>query len=87
MLPILLVYMLLEEALEMITALATPIAGYLLGESVSEVQFPILIALALLIVTSFMVGLGAHSSFGMRFGLWVEGSFLKNCRVTRLSKA
>ena len=76
-LPILLVYLLISEALETITVLAAPIAGLLLGESAADVDFPVLVALALLIMTSFMVGMAMRSAFGTRFGNWIEDGILK----------
>jgi uncharacterized membrane protein len=75
-LPILLIYLLLDEALDMITALAGPIASLILGESASEVHFPVLVAFTLLVITSFIVGLAMRSAAGVRLGQWIEGLIL-----------
>lgn len=77
LLPVLLVWMLIDEALEMIIGLATPIAGLFMGESSQTIQFPVLVAIVILATISFILGLAAHSALGRGMGRWLEKLILK----------
>jgi uncharacterized membrane protein len=77
LLPVLLVWMLIEEALEMIIGLATPIAGLLLGDSSAALQFPLLVAIVLLTAISLILGLTMRSAIGRGMGRWIEALILK----------
>ena len=77
LLPVLLVWLLIDEALELIVGLATPIAGLLMGGDFEEPDFPVLVALIALAGVSFLFGLAMYSALGRRIGQWIEGLILK----------
>ncbi len=72
LLPILLFVLLLIEILDMLVALATPIADLFPKGTFDQAQFPVLIALILLVGISFLIGVAMRSSGGRRLGNWVE---------------
>jgi len=74
LLPILLFILLLIEILELLVGLATPIAGLLPKGTFDQAQFPVLLALILLVGASFLVGIALRSSAGRRFWNWVESN-------------
>ena len=53
LLPVLLLYMLLSEALQLVVALATPIADLFPKEVFAQIEAPVLIALILIVGVSF----------------------------------
>jgi uncharacterized membrane protein len=76
LLPVLLLYLLLAEALELVVALATPITGLFPKGTFDEVKFPTIIALVLIVGVSFLIGLGLRSSVARRLGLSIERTVL-----------
>lgn len=76
LLPVLLLYLLLAEALALITALATPIADLFPKGTFDQIKFPVLMALVLIIAVSFLIGLALRSGTGRRLGHWIERSTL-----------
>jgi len=81
LLPVLLLCLLLAEMLQLVVALATPIAGLLQEGGLEKVANPVLVALVLLAGTSFAIGLAMQSSAGRRFGQWLENATLKRLPV------
>ena len=57
LLPVLLLYLVLTEALEMVVALATPIADLFPKGTFDQVTSPVIIALILIVGVSFLIGL------------------------------
>ena len=57
LLPVLLLYMLLAEALQLVVALATPIADLFPQGIFAQAEAPVLIALILIVGASFLFGL------------------------------
>jgi uncharacterized membrane protein len=76
LLPVLLLYLLLAEMLPLIVALATPIADLFPKGTFDRINFPVLIALLLLVGASFVIGLALRSAAGRRMGGWIEQNAL-----------
>ncbi len=76
LLPVLLLYLLLAETLPLIIALATPIADLFPQGAFDRINFPVLIALILLVGASFVIGLALRSAIGRRMGGWIERNAL-----------
>jgi uncharacterized membrane protein len=76
LLPVLLLFLLLAEALDLVVALATPITGLFPKGTFDESKFPVIIALVLIVGASFIIGLGLRSEKGMRLGRWIERNIL-----------
>ena len=76
LLPVLLLYLLLAETLPLIIALATPIADLFPKGTFDRINFPVLIALILLVGASFVIGLALRSAAGRRIGGWIEQNAL-----------
>ena len=76
LLPVLLLYMLLSEALQLVVALATPIADLFPNEVFAQIEAPILIALILIVGVSFLLGLALRSAVLSRTGGWIESAVL-----------
>jgi uncharacterized membrane protein len=76
LLPVLLLYMLLSEALQLVVALATPIADLFPKEMFAKTEAPVLIALILIVGVSFALGLALRSAVLSRTGEWIESAVL-----------
>ena len=74
--PVLLLYLLLAEALPLVIALATPIADLFPKGTFDRINFPLLIALILIIGASFVIGLALRSAAARRVGKWIEENAL-----------
>ena len=72
LLPVLLFYLLLTEALQAVVGLATPIADLFPKGTFDQAKAQVLIALALLLGVSFLIGLVIRSSMGRRLGSRIE---------------
>jgi uncharacterized membrane protein len=72
LLPIILLYLALSETLEVLVLLATPIADLIFPGHFEKTEFPVLVALVLLVLISFILGLLMLSDIGRRFGNWIE---------------
>ena len=76
LLPILLLYLLISEALDLIVAVATPIADLFPKGTFEKVEFPVIVGLILILGVSFLIGLGLRSEKGRLLGLWIERTVL-----------
>ena len=76
LLPVLLLSMLLAEALQLVVALATPIADLFPKGVFDQAEAPVLIALILIVGVSFLLGLALRSAALSRLGGWIESSLL-----------
>jgi len=76
LLPILLLYLLISEALDLIVAVATPIADLFPKGTFEKVEFPVIVGLILILGVSFLIGLGLRSVKGRRLGQWIERTVL-----------
>jgi uncharacterized membrane protein len=76
LLPVLLLYMLLAEILQLVVALATPLADLLPKGMVETANAPVIIALILIVAASFLFGLALRSASLSRIGEWIDTSLL-----------
>ena len=76
LLPLILFYLLLAELLQVVVALATPIADLLPKGTFEQVNAPVLMALILIVGASFLFGLTLRSMALSRFGSWIERAVL-----------
>jgi uncharacterized membrane protein len=76
LLPILLLYLLLAEALGLIVALATPIADLFPEGTFGKVEFPAIVGLILILGVSFVIGLGLRARIARSAGRWIERTVL-----------
>jgi len=76
LLPVLLLYLLFAEVLELVVALATPITELFPKGTFDDVRSPVFIALVLIVGTSFMIGLGLRSATARRLGIYIERAVL-----------
>jgi uncharacterized membrane protein len=72
LIPVLLLYLVIAEAFDLVIALATPIADLFPKGTFDQVQAPVVIALLLIVGASFVIGLAMRSAGGRRFGGWIE---------------
>ena len=76
LLPLIMLYLLLDEIIEILIALATPIADLFPSGLFDNLELPGVIALVLLVGTSFLFGLALRSETLRRFGHWLERTLL-----------
>ena len=76
LLPLLVLYLLLAELLQLVVELATPIADLFPQGTFDKINAPVLLALILIVGVSFVFGLAHRSMTLRRFGLWIERSML-----------
>ena len=86
LLPVLLLYMLLAEALQLVVALATPIADLFPKGVFDQAEAPVLIALILIVGVSFLLGLALRSAALSRLGSWTERTVLSRLPVYTVLK-
>jgi len=72
MLPVLLLYLVLAEAFDLIVALATPVADLLFQEGAAQIKFPVLFAIFLLVFIAFIFCLLLRSVTVRKVGEWIE---------------
>jgi uncharacterized membrane protein len=72
LLPIVLLYLVIEEMLELVVVFATPIADLFPKEFFDEAEEQLLLAVALILSTSFVIGAIMYSRVGRRLGSWFE---------------
>jgi uncharacterized membrane protein len=76
LLPLLLVYLLLDEMFELVVALATPIADLFPKDTFEKINTPVLLGVMLILGASFVFGLALRSLTLRRIGLWIENKVL-----------
>ena len=86
LLPVLLLFLILTEAVQLIVALATPIADLFPAGTFDNIEHPVLLALLLLLLVSFILGLALRLAFLRRMGGWAERSVLKRLPVYNAMK-
>ena len=87
LLPVLLLYLLLSEALGLIVALATPIADLFPKGTFEKINHPVAMGLILIMGLSFLVGLVLRSENGRRLGRWIERTVLDRLPVYKAIKS
>jgi len=86
LLPLVLLYLLMNEIIDLLIALATPIADLFPRGLFDNLELPGLIAVILLVGASFVFGLAVRSVYLRRFGLWLEGTLLANLPMYKAVK-
>ncbi len=76
LMPLIMFYLLVDEMIELLVALATPIADLFPPGLFENIELPGVIALILLVAASFLFGLALHSEALRQFGHWIERSIL-----------
>ena len=87
LLPIILLYLALGEVMGVLVAMATPFADLFFPGQFEDTQFPALVALALLIGVSFILGLVMLSETSRKFGNWIERTILGRLPVYNAVKS
>jgi uncharacterized membrane protein len=77
LLPLLLLYLALGEALGLVVAIATPIADLFPADTFAHEKYPVLIAVLLLLGVSFALGLAMRAERGRSLGQWLERTTLR----------
>ena len=72
LLPVLLLYLIIAEALDLIVVLATPIADLFPKATFDRINYPVLLGLILILAVSFLIGLALRSLTGRRIKDWIE---------------
>ena len=72
LLPLLLLEMMLVEIFQLMVVLATPIANLLPRAWIEAVDVPELLAVLLIVLASFLLGLAGRLAAGRRSGKWLE---------------
>jgi uncharacterized membrane protein len=76
LLPLLLLFLIISEALDLVVALATPIAALFPEGALDLTKFPVPVAVVLLVGMSFVIGLLMRSKSGREFCQWIERTTL-----------
>lgn len=76
LLPLVLFYLMLYQLLEVMVALATPIAELFPSGTFDEVKMPVIIAVILIMGSSFLFGLALRITVLRQFGRWFESKLL-----------
>ena len=76
LLPLVMFYLLMDEIIGILIALATPIADLFPRGLFDNLELPGVIALVLLVGVSFLFGLALRSDTLRRFGRWIERTLL-----------
>ena len=86
LLPVLILYLLMAEALDLIVALAGPIADLFPKGTFDEIKYPVVVGLILIMGASFLIGLALRSENGRRLGRWIERTVLDRLPVYKALK-
>jgi uncharacterized membrane protein len=76
LLPLVLFYLVLAEILQLVVALATPIADLFPKGTFDKINAPVLVAVILIVGASFLFGLALRLMILRRVGLWIERTVL-----------
>ncbi len=87
LLPVLLLYLLLAEALGLIVVLAGPIADLFPMGTFDKIKHPVAVGLGLIMSVSFLIGLALRSENGRRLGRWIERTVLERLPVYKALKS
>ena len=77
LLPLLLFYLMFVEILQLVVALATPIADLFPKKVMESVNSPVLVAIVLIFCVSFLLGLAIRLEAGRSLGGWIERNTLQ----------
>jgi uncharacterized membrane protein len=76
LLPVILIYLLLSEVMDIAIVFATPIADLFPEGTFDPVSAPALLAITIIVGTSFLLGLLMLSGVGRSVGRWLESKLL-----------
>ena len=74
--PLLLFSMFFKQALQLVVAMGMSIAALFSKGMFDQSKFPAVLAMVLIVVVSFLIGLVLRSEAGRRLGGWIEGKTL-----------
>lgn len=86
LLPLLLFFMLLIEIVDMVIGLATPLADLFPAGIFDDPQYPVALAIILMLGASFIIGLAMKSQAATRLGQWIEEKTLDKLPIYRFVK-
>lgn len=86
LLPLLLFFMLLTEIVDMVIGLATPLADLFPAGIFDDPQYPVALAIILLLAVSFLIGLAMKSRIATRFGTWLAEKTVGKLPIYRFVK-
>lgn len=86
LLPLMLLWLGLKEIGGLLVAMATPIADMIPGQLFEDLAAPGVIAIFLIIITAFVLGLAARSAWLSRVGHHIEDSVLNKVPMYRMLK-
>ena len=81
LLPLMLFFLLIDELLGLVVALATPIADLFPKGMFDNLQTPALIAVLLIVMASFFFGLAMRLVYLRRLGIWIERTILEKMPI------
>lgn len=85
--PLLLFGLLLDEILGGVVGLATPIADLFPEGTLEYLQAPVVVAVALILLASVLLGLAARLPIGRQFGAWLESNTIGRLPLYRTIKS
>ena len=83
LLPVLLFYLAISEIMDVLVILTTPIADLFPESTFDWLGEPMFIAILILVVTCFLLGLSLHSTLLTRFGRWFDENVLGRVPIYR----
>ncbi len=86
LLPVVLLSYILRQVFQIATSVATPLASTLSKAGIYEPKFPVLLAIALMLIVSFILGVLALAPWGKAVGRWIESVLLMPFPGYRASK-
>ena len=87
LLPLLLFGILFDEILEAVVGLATPIADLFPADTFEELSAPVVVAVVLILLASFLLGLATKLPVARKFGAWVESNTIGRLPLYRAIKS
>lgn len=87
LLPILLFILLLMEIVQLIVGLATPIAELFPAGTFNDPEYPVVLAILLILGASMLLGIALKSKTAIRLGRWIEERTIARLPIYRFVKA
>lgn len=87
LLPLLISYILFGELLAAVVGLATPIADLFPAGYFDEASFPVVIAVMLIVIVSFLLGIAMRQKVFRRLGNWIERNTLGRLALYQVIKS
>lgn len=87
LLPLLLFGVLLNEILDAVIGLSTPIADLFPKDTFENLQAPLVVAITLILLASVLLGLAARLPIGQQLGNWLENNTIGRLLLYRTIKS